>query len=212
MTTIIGDITMSLDGYVTGPDPDPAHGLGHDADDLHAWALESDADVDAEVLRSHSAASGAVVMGRRTWDTVDGPQGWSDELGYGAREAAHEATSFFVVTATPPESVRLAVDVTFVTTPGEAVRRAREAAGPRDVFVMGGAATLDSCLAEGLLDELRLHLSPELLGSGTPLFAAVGRHRLVQTGVAVSPVAVHLTYAVTRATAASAVSTSAGSS
>jgi dihydrofolate reductase len=82
MSLVIGDITVSLDGFVTGPGADREHGLGHGADGLHAWALDSDHPVDRGVLARHTAASGAVVMGRRTFDTVDG--GWSAERGYGA--------------------------------------------------------------------------------------------------------------------------------
>jgi dihydrofolate reductase len=195
MTSVIGDITVSLDGYVTGPDPDADHGLGRDAEGLHAWALDSDHPVDRGVLERHSAASGAVVMGRRTFDIVD--QAWTDERGYGADQDARPP--FFVVTSRAPESYRLAVshDFTFVTDgAGAAIERARAAAGDRDVFVMGGGALIGSCLRAGLLDELRLHLSPEVLGAGTPLFDGVGRHRLVQTAVEVSPVCTHLTYRV----------------
>ena len=63
---------------------------------------------------------------------------------------------------------------------------------------MGGGQLVGSCLAAGLLDVLRLHLSPEVLGGGTPLFAGVGRHRLVQREVQVSASATHLTYEVRR--------------
>jgi dihydrofolate reductase len=79
MTKIVADITMSLDGFVTGPDPDLDHGLGHGGEPLHRWALESEHEVDTEVLRRSTEESGAVVMGRRLFDTVDGPQGWNEE-------------------------------------------------------------------------------------------------------------------------------------
>jgi hypothetical protein len=65
MTKVIADISMSLDGLVTGPDPDIEHGLGRGGEALHAWALESSSEVDAEVLREAVEATGAVVMGRR---------------------------------------------------------------------------------------------------------------------------------------------------
>ena len=197
MSLVIGDITVSLDGYVTGPDPDADHGLGRNAESLHAWALDSDHPVDRGVIERHSAASGAVVMGRRTFDIVD--QAWTEERGYGADQDARP--SFFVVTGRAPASYRLAEshDFTFVTDgPAAAIERARAAAGDRDVFIMGGGALIGSCLRDGLLDELRLHLSPEVLGAGTPLFDGVGRHRLVQTAVEVSPVCTHLTYRVVR--------------
>jgi dihydrofolate reductase len=195
---VIGDITISLDGFVTGPGADPDHGLGLDSEGLHAWALDSDHPVDRGVLERHSAASGAVVMGRHTFDTVNNV--WSNERGYGADQDARPP--FFVVTSRPPTSYRLADshDFTFVTGgPAAAIEQARAVAGARDVFVMGGGALLGSCLRDGLLDELRLHLSPEVLGAGTPLFDGVGRHRLVQTAVEVSPVCTHLTYRVGRA-------------
>jgi dihydrofolate reductase len=201
MTLVIGDITISLDGFVTGPGADLQHGLGLDADGLHAWALDSDDAVDRGVLERHSAASGAVLMGRKTFDTVDGV--WRTDHGYGAGEDARPP--FFVVTSSAPSSYRLAGshDFTFVLDgPAAAGEQARAAAGTRDVFVMGGGALVGSCLRDGLLDELRLHVSPEILGAGTPLFAGVGRHRLVQTGVEVPPVCTHVTYRVTGSAAA----------
>lgn len=197
MTSIIGDITISIDGFVTGPGADTEHGLGLNSEGLHAWALDSDDPVDRGVMERHTAASGAVVMGRRTFDTVDGA--WSPERGYGADQDGRPP--FFVVTSQAPQSYRLADshDFTFVTDgSAAAVEQARAAAGDRDVFVMGGGALIGSCLRDGLLDELRLHVSPEVLGSGTPLFAGVGRHRLTQTEVLVSPVCTHLTYRVNR--------------
>jgi dihydrofolate reductase len=196
MTLIIGDITISLDGFVTGPGADLEHGLGLDAEGLHAWALDSDDPVDRGVLARHTAASGAVVMGRKTFDTVDGS--WSTERGYGADRDGRPP--FFVVTSQAPASYRLADSHAFtfaVDGPAAAIEQARAAAGGLDVFVMGGGALVGSCLRDGMLDELRLHLSPEVLGAGTPLFHGVGRHRLTQTSVENSPVCTHLTYRVT---------------
>jgi dihydrofolate reductase len=109
--------------------------------------------------------------------------------------------AFFVVTSTPPNHVRLAEshNFTFVLDGlAAAVEQARAAAGDRDVYVMGGGRTVAGCLSAGLIDQLRIHLSPEVLGAGTPLFGAVGRHRLRQIEVEISPVATHLTYEVLR--------------
>ncbi|MBM9466001.1 dihydrofolate reductase family protein [Nakamurella sp. YIM 132084] len=106
-----------------------------------------------------------------------------------------------MVTRQPPASHRLAAshDFTFVTDgPAAALDRARAAAGDRDVFIMGGGALIGSCLRDGLLEELRLHVAPETLGAGTPLFTGVGRHRLTQVAVEVSPVCTHMTYRVDR--------------
>lgn len=113
MTKVVADISMSLDGFVTGPDPDLENGLGKGGEPLHHWAVQSDDDVDAEVLREATEASGAVVMGRRLFDVVDGPGGWSDEIGYGAGLA--RTPPFFVVTHSVPRDVRLGLDFTFVT-------------------------------------------------------------------------------------------------
>jgi dihydrofolate reductase len=88
VTKVVADISMSLDGYVTGPDPDLEHGLGRGGEPLHTWAVDSGGGIDAEILREATAATGAVVMGRRLFDIVDGPHGWSDDMGYGAGLAA----------------------------------------------------------------------------------------------------------------------------
>ncbi|MGY1697006.1 MULTISPECIES: dihydrofolate reductase family protein [unclassified Geodermatophilus] len=189
MTLVIGDITVSLDGFVAGPD---------DAVEvLHTWALHSDDPVDRGVLERHVATSGAVVMGRHTFDEVD--RGWVDGMGYGA--ALDARPPFLVVTGSPPAEHRLAAthDVTFATDgPEAALQQARQAAGDLDVFVMGGGALVGSCLRDGLLDELRLHLAPAVLGGGTPLFPGAGRHRLEQTSVEASRTCTHLTYRVRR--------------
>jgi dihydrofolate reductase len=184
MTKVIADITMSIDGFVTGPDPDLEHGLGHGGEALHTWVF-SDDPVDAQVLESATERSGAVVMGRRLFDIVDSPQGWNDEMGYGAKHAANPP--FFVVTHAEPESVRLALDFTFVTDGlASAIRLARAAARAKDAVVMGGGDVVRQCVDEGLVDELVLHLSPLVLGAGTPLFAGASRRELRQREVRVS--------------------------
>jgi dihydrofolate reductase len=83
VTRVVADITMSLDGFVTGPGADPQHGLGIGGEPLHNWVMEPD-DVDTEVLTEATEMSGAVVMGRNLFDVIDGPDGWSDDMGYGA--------------------------------------------------------------------------------------------------------------------------------
>ncbi len=135
-------------------------------------------------------------MGRRLFDIVDGPGGWSDEMGYGAGLAA--TPPFFVVTHSVPPAVRLGLDFTFVTEGLEAaIDQARAAAGTKDVFVMGGANVIRQCVVAGLADELRIHLAPVVLGAGTPLFAGGERRQLVQRSVRASSSATHLTYGVT---------------
>ena len=193
MTRVVADISISLDGFVTGPEPGLKEGLGRGGEALHTWAVQSQDPVDAEVLREATERSGAVIMGRRLFDIIDGPGGWDDEMGYGAGLAATPA--FFVVTHEPPEQVRLELDFTFVTEGLEAaIAQARGAAGERDVVVMGGGDVIGQCVTAGLIDELSIHLAPVVLGGGTPLFPAGQRRELVQTSVRPSSTATHLTY------------------
>ncbi|WP_031112997.1 dihydrofolate reductase family protein [Streptomyces sp. NRRL S-146] len=205
MTRIIADISVSLDGFVTGPDPGPRNGLGAGGEALHTWAFSDDPD-DRRMLREATARSGAVILGRRLFDVVDGPEGWDDSSGYGAGEVGKPA--FVVVTSTPPTSVRLTdLDWTFVTTGlADAVAIAREraeaasSAGGKDldVILMGGGATVGSALEAGLVDVLSLHLAPVMLGAGTPLFTGGSPRTLVQRSVISTSTATHLTYDVSR--------------
>jgi dihydrofolate reductase len=186
---------MSLDGFVTGPDPGLDQGLGRGGEALHTWVVDSDHEVDRQVLRDVTERTGAVVMGRRLFDIIDGPHGWSDEMGYGADLAT--SPPFFVVTHAAPDSVRLGHDFTFATDGvAAAVDRARAVAAPggKDVVVMGGGDVIRQCVDAGLVDELRIHLAPLVLGSGTPLLVDCQRREMVQRDVHVSPFATHLTY------------------
>ncbi|POX55121.1 DNA-binding protein [Streptomyces sp. Ru71] len=201
MTRIIADISVSLDGFVTGPDPGPDNGLGTGGEALHTWAFSDDPD-DRRVLHEGTVRSGAVVLGRRLFDLVDGPTGWDETTGYGAGEVGKPA--FVVVTSSPPESVRLAdLDWTFVTTGlPDAVAAARERAEAAsshsgkdlDVVLMGGGATIGSAFEAGLVDALSLHLAPVVLGTGTPLFTGSAPRTLVQRSVTPTSTATHLTY------------------
>ena len=194
-TTVVGDITMSLDGFVTGPRPDLEHGLGHGGEPLHDWVMEGDDPVDAAVLERGATRAGAVVMGRRTFDLVDGPHGWSDEMGYGAGHATQPP--IFVVTHEPPGTWRLGERFRFVTGGvGAAVDAARAVAGDKDVVVMGGGDVIRQALDGGLLDELVLHIAPMTLGDGAALFDGVDRHQLEQVSVEVSRHVTHVTYKV----------------
>jgi dihydrofolate reductase len=191
---VIADITMSLDGFVTGEGADEQHGLG-DAPELHAWVMQQDA-VDTEILEQGTTQSGAVVMGRRLFDVVNSPDGWTKDMGYGADQAG--TPPFFVVTHSPPGDVRLerelGMRVTFAGDLVAAIDQARSAATDGDVVIMGGGDVIGQALEQGLIDELRLHLAPMVLGGGTPLFKARTRQMYRQREVRPSRNAVHLTY------------------
>src|SRR4029078_3396409 len=183
---------MSLDGFVTGPGADIEHGLG-DAPELHDWVSAQDA-VDTETLDAQTAASGAVVMGRRLFDTVDGPDGWSKDMGYGAQQAG--TPPFFVVTHSPPEPLRLEGDLgmsfTFAPDLETAIDQARAAATHGDVVIMGGGDVIGQALEKGTVDEFRVHLAPLVLGGGTSMFRAGTRQRYRQREVRPSSNAVHI--------------------
>jgi dihydrofolate reductase len=187
MSKVIADITMSLDGYVTGP--------SGDVDELHAWVTDQDA-VDTEILERATAETGAVVMGRRLFDIVDGPNGWTKDMGYGAQQAG--TPPFFVVTHSAPQHVRLRRELgmrfTFVDDLTTAVDQARTAATDGHVVIMGGGDIIGQTIEQGLVDELHLHLAPILLGGATPLFRAGTHQRYRQRDVRPSSNAVHLTY------------------
>ena len=201
MSKVIADISMSLDGYVTARGAGREHGLGIGGEAIHAWVLAKPrSPVDEAVLARSFEETGAVVMGRRLYDIVDGPDGWNDDIGYGHDQNQSAAPPCYVVTHEPPARVRLASRFRFVTGGvADAIDQARVAAGDKDVVVMGGANVVDQSLAAGLVDELRIHLSPLVLGAGTRLFDLAGPVTLVQREVMGSPRATHLTYEVVRA-------------
>lgn len=195
MSDVVVDITMSLDGFVTGPDAGPGQGLGRGGEPLHAWVFDPDSEVDQAILQASVDGSGAVILGRNLFDVVDAPDGWCDEMGYGAQHAARPP--MFVVTHDPPAEPRLPF-FTFVGSVEEAVERGREVAGDRDVFAMGGGDVINQIVGLGLADRIQIHLAPVLVGDGTPLFQGVDVTELEQVDVQVSPHATHLTYRVKR--------------
>ena len=195
MLKVIADITMSLDGFVAGPTTDSGRGVA-DIDKLHGWVAHQDA-VDTEILERTTAETGAVVMGRRLFDVVEAPDGWSKDMGYGAQQVG--TPPFFVVTHSAPEHVRLQQELglrfTFVSDLAPAIEQARRAAqDDGHVVIMGGGDVIGQAVEQGVVDELRLHLAPVLLGGGTPLFRPGTRQQYRQVDVRPSTNAVHLTY------------------
>jgi dihydrofolate reductase len=130
------------------------------------------------------------------FDTVNAPVGWNEDLGYGADQTG--TPPFFVVTHTPPQDVRLERELgmrfTFVSDLVTAIDQAQSAAIHGDVVIMGGGDVIGQALQQGLVDELRIHLAPMVLGGGTPLFKPGTRQMYRQRDVRASRNAVHLTY------------------
>ncbi|NRQ32216.1 dihydrofolate reductase [Nonomuraea sp. NN258] len=194
MGRVIVDMSPSIDGYVAGEGVSVASPFGDAGLRLHRWlgfegATPAAAD-DEAVARTFGGA-GAVVLGRRMFDVGIGT--WGDDGAFGL--------PCFVVTNRPePELVRGPTTFTFVTDgPAEAMRRARAAAGDKDVVVPGGADLVRQCLAAGFVDVIHLHVVPVILGRGVPLFGGgTPRYEAETTDVVASPHATHLTVAVKR--------------
>jgi dihydrofolate reductase len=199
MSRVVVDISVSLDGYVTGPNVGIDNGLGDNGMALHDWVFHGN-DADRAVLDAAFESTGAVVQGRNLFDIIDAPGGWSEEMGYGAKPTGEVNPPVFVVTHTPPEKTRLGDRFRFVGSPSEAVAQGLEVAGSKDVYVMGGGQICHEVLATGLADVLRLHVAPVVLGDGTRLFpaAAAPGYALELSEAVSTPSAQHLTYRVVK--------------
>ena len=166
MGTIYADLSMSLDGFIAGPNVSVTNGLGDGGERLHDWMFAGKAEAEATAWEEERLAStGAFLMGRTMLDVGIAP--WGDNPTFHA--------PVFVVTHRPAQSIAKAggTTYTFVTGgPDAALRLARDAAGDRDICVSGGAAIVRQYLEAGVIDELRLHVVPILLGDGVRLFAA----------------------------------------
>jgi dihydrofolate reductase len=199
MSQVVVDISVSLDGYVTGPNVGIDNGLGDGGMTLHDWVFHGN-DADRAVLDASFESTGAVVQGRNLFDVIDAPNGWSDEMGYGAKPTGEVNPPTFVVTHAAPEHPRLGDRFHFVSSPAEAVERALAVADGKDVVVMGGGQICHEVLAAGMADVLRLHLATVVLGDGTRLFPAeaappVG---LELVECISTPAAQHLTYRIVK--------------
>jgi dihydrofolate reductase len=192
-------MAASLDGYVAGPNQTLATPIGGDGAEtsLHGWMFEA-ADENADELARITDA-GAFVMGRNMFGPGRGEWDLSWRGWWGDEPPYHGPV--FVLTHYEREAVEMAGGTTFHFVTGgvgEALARAREAAGERNVSVAGGASTVNQFLTAGLLDELRLHVAPVLLGRGERLFDGVGRTRLTQLSARQTSMVTHLCYAVER--------------
>jgi dihydrofolate reductase len=186
-------MSMSLDGFIAGPDDRAGQGLGAGGERLHDWIGFRGGDgpssfhpkgASAKIL-DEAMATGAVLVGRRTFDLA------------GRWDGDHHGVPIFVPTrGEPPEPASHWVH--YVTDGVEsAMAQAKQAAGDADVLVHG-ASLAQSCLRAGVLDELEIHLIPILLGAGRPLFAGLGAEHveLELTRVVDAPGVTHLRYRV----------------
>src|SRR5688500_1768965 len=152
MTRVISGISMSLDGFVTGPNVTREQQLGDSGEVLHRW-LHEPHPRDSEVLAGMAGDVGSILMGRRSYDLAEGDGGWGDGGPAGA-------AACFVRPHSPPapETVRAPSVFTFASDGiHSAVAQAKAAAGDKVVGVHGASAA-QQCIAAGLLDEIQIHL------------------------------------------------------
>ncbi|MFC4858039.1 dihydrofolate reductase family protein [Actinophytocola glycyrrhizae] len=192
MTLVTCDMSMSLDGYVTGPNDSRQNPFGDGADMLHDWLFKDPTDDDRAILREAMANTGAVVMGRRSFDKNEGDGGWGDGGPLGP-----DFPVFVVTHDAPTESHP---DVYRFVTDGvkSAIEQAKAAADGRNVG-LHGATVMQQGLPLGLVDEIYVHIVPVLIGGGTRLFETLPAGiRLERISAVATPEATHLRYRVKR--------------
>jgi dihydrofolate reductase len=197
MTRTTCHMSISLDGFVAGPDQSRENPLGVGGMRLHEWHFDPVLDVDAPARDNLLRPVGAYVMGRNMFGPIRGE--WDEDWrGWWGDEPPYHAP-VFVLTHHAREPVEMEGGTTFhFVTEGfdEALGRAREVAGDRDVDVAGGASAVRQALAAGALDELYLDVVPVLLGAGERIFDDVGDPTLEPVEVIHSPRATHIRYSV----------------
>jgi len=217
MGTLTLDISMSLDGFIAGPNQTLEQPLGGGGQRLHEWAFATatsrqmhgepggETNVDDEVVAEALRNTGATVMGRRMFSGGEGL--WEDdpnaEAWWGDEPPFHHPVFILTHHAREPVTKQGGTTFTFVTDGIEAaLEQAHAAAGDKDVAVGGGANVVQQYLRAGLLDELQIHVVPVLLGDGVRLFEnhlGAGQAELECTRVIESPAGVtHLRYRVVK--------------
>jgi dihydrofolate reductase len=204
------NITMSLDGYVAGPDQDEENPLGSGGQDLHEWFFPlkafremhggegGDVNASSVVVAERWANVGATIMGRNMFGPVRGPwmdgswQGW-----WGENPPFHHPV--FVLTHHPREPLQMQGGTTFhFVSDGieSALKQAKGAARGRDVSLAGGASVVNQYLAAGLVDEIDISVAPLVLGAGERLFAGLDRGtlKLKQIRAVDAPDVTHIKY------------------
>ena len=191
MAVVVADMSVSVDGYVTGPNDSRENPFGDGAGTLHDWFGDAATEEDRAILQQFMARVGAVVMGRTSFEKNEGDGGW------GNGGPAGDVPCFVVTHQAPAHSYPAVF--TFVTDGvASAIDQAGRAAGDGVVYLFG-ATVPQQALPLGLVDEIQLHLVPCLVGGGTSLFGALGTAvALERMQATITPAATHLTFRVLR--------------
>jgi dihydrofolate reductase len=186
-------ISMSLDGFITEPNPGVGNPLGDDPGRLHDWMFDAKTETDAAVLDEIFASTGAILIGKRMFDVGFEPWGDPPPFGMPVFVVTHEERA--------PLPMQGGTTYTFVTDGIEAaLELARAAAGDKNVGIWGGANITREYLRAELLDEMQIHLIPLLLGGGVRLFEDLGPEQieLRRTSSIDTPSATHFRFEVVK--------------
>src|SRR5919202_500022 len=210
MSKVRAHISMSLDGYVAGPNQSAENPLGEGGEQLHDWVTRLKAwrqmhrmeggenNASSAILQEENDNVGAEIMGRGMFGPPEGgPWDESWHGWWGDDPPFHKPV--FVLSHHEREPLTLSdTTFTFVTEGiASALAQAREAAGDKDVFIGGGASIINQYLAACLVDEIELHVVPVVLGSGARLLEGVGPEvKLEQLRAVEAPAVTHLKYRV----------------
>src|SRR3982074_118313 len=211
MNLVTCHISISLDGFVAGPNQSMENPIGEGGMRLHQWLFETASwreqhgeeggahTADSDMVRGLFKHVGAYIMGRKMFGGGDGP--WDETwTGWWGEDPPYHVP-VFVLTHHPrePLSMQGGTTFTFVTDGIEsALEQARTAAGDDDVAIAGGASAVQQYLAAGMLDELYLHVVPIVLGAGERLLVNVGDPVLRPVNVIASPAVTHVKYRILR--------------
>jgi dihydrofolate reductase len=211
MSSVTCHISISLDGFVAGPNQSIENPIGEGGMRLHQWVFKTaswreqhgleggERNADAEVVDEVVQGVGAYIMGRKMFGGGDGP--WDESwTGWWGEDPPYHAPVFVLTHhSREPLSMQGGTTFTFVTNGIEsALEQARAAAGDKDVAIAGGASAVQQYLAAGMLDELYLHIVPIILGAGERLLEDVGDPTLEPVKVVASPAVTHVRYRVVR--------------
>ena len=196
MSRVTCDLTISLDGFAAGPNQSLADPLGEGGELLHRWMFEEPESNAAEL--EGILAAGAFIMGRNMFA---GPGAWDEAWRgwWGEDPPITHPCSFSPIIHRGPLEMQGGTTFNFVTDGIEsALAQARKAAGSKDVAIAGGAETVRQFLSAGLIDELRLHIAPIVLGAGERLLDGVANLQLEPTEVSGTGLVTHVRYRVIR--------------
>ncbi len=213
MGKVIADISMSLDGFVAGPNPTLEEPLGRNGEKLHEWVIKlkswrekhgltgGESGQDDEVMQESTANIGAFIMGRKMYSGGSGP--WEKDTNadgwWGDTPPFHAPV--FILTKHKRENVEKEGGTTFIFVNNgieSAFKQAKEAVGDKNIQVSGGADVIQQAIKAGFVDELQIHVSPILLGGGRRLLENLGDVEFEKMRVIDSPDVTHIKFRIKR--------------